>query len=92
MDTEEMRNAYERVTMPEPRWTPTNRELQERICALIGLDFQSCQQVTIKLTLHGTVEVDAQFYAGTYKPTEPATKKNEGVHHMNQKQSKKKNA
>lgn len=56
--------------MTTHKWTPTNRELQERICALIGLDFQSCQQVTIKLTLHGSVEVDAQYYAGRYEPIE----------------------
>lgn len=65
-----MRNAYERATMAEPRWTPTNRELQQQICDLIGLDFQMCQQVTIKLTLGGTVEIDAQYYAGRYEPTE----------------------
>lgn len=56
--------------MTEQRWTPTNRELQQQICELIGLDFQMCQQVTIKLTLHGSVEIDAQYYLGRYEPTE----------------------
>lgn len=44
--------------MTSQEWTPTNRELQQQICDLIGLDFQMCQQVTIKLTFHGTVEYE----------------------------------
>ena len=56
--------------MTEQRWTPINRELQQQICELIGLDFQMCQQVTIKLSLGGAVEIDAQYYAGRYEQTE----------------------
>lgn len=56
--------------MTTPKWTPRNTELQEQICYLIGLDYQSCRQVTIKLTIEGLIEVDAQFYAGKYQPTD----------------------
>lgn len=41
-----------------------NPELQKEICYLLGLDYRGCQQVVITMTLGGTVEVDAKFYAG----------------------------
>jgi hypothetical protein len=48
-------------------YTVRNTDIQKQICELIGLQWEGLQAVTIKMTIGGTVEVDAQFYVMTKK-------------------------
>jgi hypothetical protein len=49
-------------------YTVRNTDIQKQICELVGLQWEGLQAVTIKMTIGGTVEVDAQFYVMTKKP------------------------
>jgi hypothetical protein len=49
-------------------YTVRNTDIQKQICELVGLKWEGLQAVTIKMTIGGTVEVDAQFYVMTKKP------------------------